>query len=547
MRIFDTAVQSEPRLLGQLVDVSRLESGELEAAAEALTDGVRSLSWAAYVDRVARMAGALVAAGVRPGDRVAVRLAKSVDSFVVVHAVVRAGAVMVPLDPTAPTALAAAVLSDSGASVLITDSPDTVIHDVAQGLTMQCVMVLGNQGRDTAALSTTFRVLVERDISDAAPVDQVPVDETAPAYIIYTSGSTGRPKGIVHSHHSALTYASAAAGEYGLTRRDRLANVAALHFDQSTFELYSAPLAGAAVVVIPDPVLRFPASLTALLEAQRVSVLYSVPSLLMQIATRGALPERELAALRWVLFGGESYPPGQLADLMQQLPAARFSNVYGPAEVNQCTFHHLSSPTAPDRAVPIGRPWAIAAVRVVDPDDLDSPVPAGQVGILTVRTETMMSEYWNRPDLTDAAVIRRPDGRGGVDRWYVTGDLVVERDGGELEFLGRVDNQVKVRGHRIELEAIDAALGDIAGVDAGVTVVRRSPTGDDTVVALVVPAGASGSSPADLQGFGASVVKQLRHRLPRVAVPAEVVLVDELPRTGTGKVDRPAAQQLLDS
>ncbi len=117
------AVQFEPLLLGPLVDVARLDSGELEPAAQALTDGVRSLSWAAYVDRVARMAGALVAAGVRPGDRVAVRLAKSVDSFVVVHAVVRAGAVMVPFDPTAPTALAAAVLSDSGASMLVTDAP----------------------------------------------------------------------------------------------------------------------------------------------------------------------------------------------------------------------------------------------------------------------------------------------------------------------------------------------------------------------------------------------------------------------------------------
>ena len=126
MRIFETAVQLEPRLLGQLVDVSRLESGELEAAAEALTDGVRSLSWAAYVDRVARMAGALVAAGVRPGDRVAVRLAKSVDSFVVVHAVVRAGAVMVPLDPTTPSALAATVLSDDEKSAVWDDIAATI-------------------------------------------------------------------------------------------------------------------------------------------------------------------------------------------------------------------------------------------------------------------------------------------------------------------------------------------------------------------------------------------------------------------------------------
>ena len=509
------AVQFEPLLLGQLVDVARLDSGELEPAAQALTDGVRSLSWAAYVDRVARMAGALVAAGVRPGDRVAVRLAKSVDSFVVVHAVVRAGAVMVPLDPTAPTALAAAVLSDSGASMLVTDAPDTVIHDVTEGLTMRCVMVLGANARDTAALSTTFQVIVDRDIVGAAPVGQVPIEETAPAYIIYTSGSTGRPKGIVHSHRSALAYATAAAREYALTRHDRLAKRRGGAFRPVDVRAVLGASGRCCRGRDPRSRVAVPREHDGVAgSAARHGVVLG-PVAADADRDSGRSSRAWLAALRWVLFGGESVPPGQLADLMRQLPAARFSNVYGPAEVNQCTFHHLSSPPAPDRAVPIGRPWSIATVRVVDLDDLDSPVRAGQVGILMVRTETRTSEYGIACRSHRCILI--VDRMGETESIVGTSPVISWSSAMAVSWSSsaRVDNQVKVRGHRIELEAIDAALGDIAGVGAAVTVVRRSPTGDDTVVAIVVPTVAFGRSSADVQGFGASVVKQLRHRLPR--------------------------------
>ncbi len=508
-------------------------------------DGGRSLTWAEYAEQVARASGALVAAGVRPGDRVAIRLAKSIESFVMTHAVLRAGAVMVPVDPSAPNPLAASVLADSEASAFVTDASDATIADIIGASALRCILVLGRD--DVASLTAPARILTDRDVWASPPGQLVEVDATAAAYIIYTSGSTGRPKGIVHSHQSALTYATAAAELYGLSPRDRLANVAALHFDQSTFELYSAPLAGSSVVVVPEPLLRFPASLTALLASQLVTVVYSVPSLFRQITSRGALDDRDLTALRWVLFGGESYPPGQLAALMDKLPGTRFSNVYGPAEVNQCMFHHLPSAPATDAAVPIGRAWSAATVDVVDPEDLTARVEVGTAGVLIVRTPTMMTGYWNRPDLTAASMLERPDGQGGSQRWYVTGDLVVERDDGELEFLGRVDNQVKVRGHRIELEAVDDALGDVAGVRSGVAVVRRVASGDDTVVALVVPTRSEWGSGGEADRFADGVIAELRRRLPHAAVPAGVVLVDDLPRTGTGKIDRRAAERLVDS
>jgi len=520
------------RLLTDLVDRTRLDAVQIDGADRALTDGSSSLSWHEYADRVARIAAVLVDHGVRPGDRVAVRLAKSCDSFASVHAVLRAGAVMVPLDPLAPVTPAAAVIADADCAVLITDRRTAAL--VAEFPGVRCVVVPGGRELPPDQRVEGVDFVGEAEIEATAPADRVIVDADDPAYIIYTSGSTGTPKGIVHSHASALAYARAAVEEYGLDSDDRLANIAPLHFDQSTFELYAAPLAGAMVLVIPDPVLRFPASVSELVARERITVWYSVPYLLEQISDRGALDDRDLSSLRWVLYGGEAFPPSALARLMERLPAATFSNVYGPAEVNQCTAHHVR--TTPVGPVPIGRAWRAAKIRLVDPDDRSIEIDgAGRVGVIAVSTPTMMTGYWKSPNLTAAATFLDPDG----SRWYVTGDLAREGDDGALEFLGRVDHQVKVRGHRIELEAIDALLREVDGVTAATVVVDRPEDDDDRLVALVVD---DGTRPAVTE----HIVELLRARLPRYAVPADIRVVDSLPRTATGKVDRPAARALVE-
>ncbi len=531
------SIYPAPLTLGEIVDASRLGHGRLDASAEALTDGTTSVDWSGYVDRVARLAGALIEAGARPGDRIGIRLSKSVESFVAVHAVLRAGAVMVPLDPLAPVAHSINVLTDAGAEMLVTDGRTTEVEQLVTGAALGAVVT----PKSDAAPNVPDGVdaIVRSRIETTEPAAAVRVGPDDPAYIIYTSGSTGGPKGIVHSHRSALAYARTAADVYGLTLSDRLANIAPLHFDQSTFELYAAPLVGAAVIVVPDPILRFPASLSELIESQRATVWYSVPYLLGLLSTRGALDARDLSALRWVLFGGESFPPGQLAQLMQQLPSARFSNVYGPAEVNQCSMYHLSTPPAEDDPVPIGRAWPAAEFRIVvaDHDDPTTArlVPRGEPGVLMVHTATMMSGYWNR---ASEAIVELAG-----ERWYVTGDLVVERPDGNLVFLGRTDNQIKLRGHRIELESIDAVLGDIDDVAEGTVVVRRPVEGDDSLVVLVVLRSESDDHASSLAG----VHDELRRRLPRYAVPAEVLEVHSLPRTGTGKIDRNAATLQLGS
>jgi amino acid adenylation domain-containing protein len=526
------------RTLADLVDRDRLDAIGVSLDAQALTDTTTSLSWAEYTDRVAHTAGSLVAVGVRPGDRVGIHLAKSVYSFVAVHAVLRAGAVVVPVDPLAPADLAGSVLLDAGVDVVVTDARPAVLELIAERVALRALLLPRAAAPVEIAVDGPI-VLTGADIEVAPAAPPVVVGPDDPAYIIYTSGSTGRPKGIVHTHRSALAYAVAAAAGYELSSEDRMVNIAPLHFDQSTFELYASAIVGAAVIVVPDPVMRFPASVATLVEAERATVWYSVPHLLMQMVARGALAERDLSSLRWILFGGEVFPPGQLGELMALIPSARVSNVYGPAEVNQCTRHDLDAPPTGDEPVPIGRAWEAARVRVValdGPIRAARPVPPGEPGVLLVATDTMMAGYWGRDDLTAASTVVDD----GV-RWYVTGDLVVENPSGDLVFLGRVDNQVKIRGHRIELEAIDAVLADVEGVTTATVVVDRSADDARLVALLVVDPGQEYDTVAD-RAVGAA-----RRLLPRYAVPAAFRQVGALPRTSTGKIDRTASAGLMTS
>jgi acyl-coenzyme A synthetase/AMP-(fatty) acid ligase len=256
----------------------------------------------------------------------------------------------------------------------------------------------------------------------------------------------------------------------------------------------------------------------------------------MQLVTRGALAGKDLTSLRWILFGGEVFPPRQLAELMTLIPSARVSNVYGPAEVNQCTRYDLGAPPTGDDPVPIGRAWDAADVRVVafdGPISATRPVTPGETGVLLVATETMMAGYWRRDDLTSASTVVDD----GV-RWYVTGDLVVENPSGDLVFLGRVDNQVKIRGHRVELEAIDAVLADVEGVTAATVVVERAAEGHRLIALLVV------APEHEREAVSDRALAAARRLLPRYAVPVEFRQVRSLPRTSTGKIDRNASARL---
>jgi amino acid adenylation domain-containing protein len=516
--------------LPQLLDPERWD---VDSDKPALSDGTDRIGYVEWSERAGRIASALVSLGVGHGDRVGVHLRKSAHSFVAVHGVLRAGAVMVPIDPMAPVDTVADVLTDAGARVVISDARREQLEAIMASADLRGAIV--RTSRDVESIDAVPIVWwSELDAHDVAPVPDL--DPDADAYIIYTSGSTGHPKGIVHTHRSALAYVRLAAEAYGLGAADRFANIAGLHFDQSTFELYVAPFVGAAVTVVPDPVLKFPASLSELVENEGVTVWYSVPYVLRQLVTRGALDVRDLSAIRWILYGGESYPPDELAALMQQFPGATVSNVYGPAEVNQCTHHELTDPpgAAP---VPIGCAWNETEAIVVD---AAGERVAGGSGELWIASTTMMDRYWNRPDLTDAAIVDRRFAGCSATRWYRTGDLVVEDDHGRFVFLGRADNQVKIRGQRIELESIDRTLRELDAIDEVAAVVIEDSEGESGLVAVVQLVSGAEIALREVQ-------QHVARSHARVAVPVDLVTVDTLERTATGKVDRNAAHDLAAS
>ena len=525
-----------PYLLSQLVDDAAARAPEQEAFCDA---GAR-LTYGALVERANRLAHLLADDGVRPGDRVGIHMPRCLESAVAVYGILKAGAAYVPIDPHVPAGGMAQLLSGCDITHLIAhESVRAGVEEVAQRDTPLAAVVGLDAPVEGPVTTHTWTSLEERPGGHAPAVR---VMEQDIAYIMFSSGSTGRPKGIVHSHGSGLSYALRSAEVYDVRPGDRIASHSPLHFDMSTFGYFSGPCAGATTLLIPEAYTKMVASLSQLIETERVSIWYSVPLALIQLLLRGVLESRDLTSIRWVLFGGEPFPVKHLRELMRQWPHARFSNVYGPAEVNQCTYFHVppldeAADADEEQPIPIGAVWENAEGLVVD--GKDEIVEPGEVGELLVRTPTMMRGYWRRPDLNAEAYYRRPTEAGADDVFYRTGDLVRAREDGELIFLGRKDRQLKVRGYRVELDDVEHTLSGHAAVEEAAAFPVRSDGANDHIEAAIIARPETSVTPEELQSFLADL-------LSWYAVPARISVLDELPRTTSGKIDRRRLQSMAE-
>lgn len=491
-----------------------------------------AVTYADLAARTSRLAHLLRDLGVQRGDRVGIYLHKSLASAVAIYGIWKAGAAYVPLDPALPTERLALVLRDCGIHHLITEKGKRrALAALAQADPELDLTLVGLGPHDAVPYAAhDWNVL---DAFDTTPPDAGGMEQDI-AYVMYTSGSTGTPKGIIHTHASGLSYAREAAAVYGVTGDDRLSNFPPLHFDQSTFDYFSGPLAGATTVIIPEAYTKLPASLSKLMEEERLTIWYSVPYALIQLLLHGVLEDRDLGSLRWVKFGGEPFPPKHLRALQALMPNARFSNVYGPAEVNQCTLYHVPTlAEGDDDPLPIGTIWPNADGLIVDTDG--APVADGEVGELLVRTPTMMEGYWNRPDLNADAFYYRLGPGGTTDRFYRTGDLVRRRPDGDLDFLGRLDRQVKTRGYRVELDEVEAALLTHDAVAETAVFPVPDASGTLRIEAAVI-------ARDDIEITENDLRRHLAARLPAYAIPASLAVVDAFPRTSNGKIDRLALQ-----
>ena len=494
---------------------------------DCVVDVARTWSYGETASAIEKQTAALLAAGVNPGDRVGVHLKKSAEGFIAMHAALSAGAVAVPLDPGSPAARLARICDDMGISVVSSHDPLkqslAALHELSplRGVVGADVVLDGAQ------------VVSSDDVAMMTSAPPATVAENDPSYIVTTSGSTGEPKGIVHTHSSGRAFADMAIGAFGIDENDRVSDISPHHFDISALSLWSSPLVGATNIVVNEAYQSLPASHSQLLADQAVTIWYSVPFLLQQLLLRGDLANRDLGALRWVVFAGEVVPAEIIGEMMSHCSNARFANGFGPAETNVVSLAVFDMAPNPDLALPIGHPVDQTLLRIIDPSAdtpiIENEVPTGEIGEMWSATPQLMTGYWNRDDVNDR-VLKSVDGH----RFYRSGDLASVDSDGQLAFHGRVDNQIKVRGYRIELEGIEVELETLvkrmAVAENVVVSVLRQPSGEDEIVAGILGA-TSDFDPFEFQRSAASVV-------PSYAVPVHTVQINASAFTGSGKLDR---------
>ena len=458
-----------------------------------------ALSYRELHARAERLARRLIAEGVRPGTPVAVWASRSVETVMGLLAVLAAGGAYVPLDPAYPLERLRILLHDSGSPVLLGDGvPEELTRGVRQ---------LPFDGPDASR----------------SALPQMPPE--ALAYVLFTSGSTGRPKGVA-CHHSGVLHLLADLDGRKPLREGMVCSLwTSFSFDVSVYEIFSALLSGGRLEIVPDRLRSDGRALVAWMAEWRIGSAHMASSMLgdlLEALERGA----EIPLWR-LMVGVEPIPEPLLAALAARVPGPVI-NGYGPTETTVCaTLYTVGEAPAREVRTPIGRP--VRGSRVYLLDAAGEPVPQGVPGELHAAGAGLAWGYWGRPDLTAERFVPDPFGAPG-ERMYRTGDLARLLASGEVEFLGRMDRQLKIRGFRVEPGEVEAALREHPEVRDAAVGVRPGPDGEARLVAWVVGGGDA----------GLEILAFLRGRLPEFMIPAAVVPVEALPVTTNGKLDRAA-------
>ncbi|MET3910527.1 amino acid adenylation domain-containing protein [Bradyrhizobium sp. S3.3.6] len=489
--------------------------------AVAISDGVLSLSYRELARRSQAIARWLAREGVGTETVVALLADRGPDLLAAMIAVQRAGAAFLNLDPEQPPARLATILGSSCASVLLTGRAQSAMVDTLLEPLVARIQVA--EIEDAMALESTKPARAARRASASL------------AYLIYTSGSSGAPKGVMIEQRGLSNHLASLIAELGLTGKDVVAQTAPQSFVISVWQFLAAPMVGARVHVCGNSVVQDPILLAREIEREGITVLEIVPSLLRVILERlGEAPMlRAFAKLRLLISTGEPLPVELCRAWFVRCPKVPLINAYGASECSDdVSLHRLTR--APDTAatnVPVGAPLPNTQIYVLD-HGLE-PQPIGVVGELCIGGAGVGRGYINDPAQSRQRFIPDPFARAQGSRLYRTGDLARRRADGTIECLGRADLQVKVRGYRIELKEIEAALGDHAGVRAGIVEPRRDANGDVRLIAHVVAKSGSRISASELRDF-------LKSRLPVHAIPSAFLFLDQIPLNAHGKLDRSA-------
>ncbi|MER6548235.1 Pls/PosA family non-ribosomal peptide synthetase [Streptomyces sp. NPDC001250] len=474
----------------------------------ALECGARRLTYAELDARANRVAHRLRRLGIGPDSRAALLLPRSVEMYVSLLGVCKAGAVFVPVDPEAPADRLAYILRDAGAEAVLTASARAADARHALPCGACAVLEMDCGSGDPSVLPST------RPCEAAGGADPL-------AYVMYTSGSSGRPKGVEVARSSIRNFVRVVSPVYDIRPSDRVYQGMAISFDFSIEEIWPTWAAGATLVAGPTGTGRLGAELADFLDRHRVTVLYCVPTLLATIP-------RDLPRLRSIFVGGEACPAALVERWSR--PGRRMVNTYGPTEATvTATVQELR----PGRPVTIGRP--LPTYTVVLLDERREPVPPGAVGEICLGGPGLARGYVGRPDLTADRFVHHGLAPGG-GCLYRTGDLGRMTAQGEIEYLGRADAEVKIRGYRVSLEEIESVLMEDPGVaQAAAALIPRDGAEQQVLAGYVVRAAEGG---ANAPALAARLRDRLRQALPAYMVPATLDFLDRLPVSPSGKTDR---------
>lgn len=493
-----------------------------------------SLTYAQLNRMANQLAEKLALCRLPKGGRVGLLVHKSLEAYVAIYGILKAGCAYVPLDRRAPVERLAYIMDDCQISALVTTAQaarqlDDII-DASHNI--EIVVQLDGSPDGDCGKATIFG---PDDVFGLEPKTNVHVVDTDLAYILYTSGSTGRPKGVMISHAVSISFVEWAAECARLSKVDRVSGHAPLHFDLSIFDIFATAKAGATLFPVADGASTFPAALTDWIIHNRISVWYSVPSILSMMAKQRNFESRQFDSLRLVVFAGEVFPVKYLKIWLEVASNTAFLNWYGPTETNVVTSYTVDdSPAELDAPVPIGKPTSNADLFCVS-DQGETIKTTGEVGELFARGPCVALGYWGDEEKTNQRFLPNSAQSWLRDRVYKTGDLVYLDDDGNYVYKGRIDHQIKCRGYRIEIGEIESALYRLSCVHEAAVV----PVPDEVIGNRLIAFLALGNNDRKTPD---EIITQVGEFLPRYMLPEAILIEERLPKTSNGKIDR---QKLL--
>ncbi|HEY6351461.1 MAG TPA: non-ribosomal peptide synthase/polyketide synthase [Candidatus Angelobacter sp.] len=489
--LFEAVAESRPEEPAVLCGEQRMSYGELDRRASQLARYLREM-------------------GAGPGVLVGLCVERSLEMVVALLGILKTGATYVPLDPAYPQERLKYMVEDAGAPLLVTQ--ERLLGQFQQSAS-QAVCI----DREREAIG---RESVERLPRAAGPGDL--------AYVMYTSGSTGRPKGVAVTQRNVVRLVRN-TDYVCLKAEDRIAQLSNIAFDAATFEIWGALLTGACLVLAPKDIVLSSAELSTKIQQERITVLFLTTALFNQIAreARGVF-----SSLRYVLFGGEQVDPNRVREVLLHGAPEKLLHVYGPTEgTTFSSWFEVKQVSENAATVPIGCGIANSQLYVLDQEMNLAPV--GVAGELYIAGDGVARGYWNRPELTAEKFLPNSFATLPGNRLYRTGDRVRRVRDGSIEFLGRADDQVKLRGFRVELGEIEAALRQHTGIQECAVLLKGETAGEKRLVAYIVPAAGTHLETAELRSA-------LKKTLPEYMIPSALIQLPELPLNDNGKIDRRA-------